>query len=302
MMKRESFVLLAVGLAACGGGPAAKPAPAPASAAAAPGMTESSPGDQLIQHLQKRVAQNEGPAPGDAVVTFAVFSPEQAPRHVQERVVALQGIVEGTFNSPPQDLAPMVRTAQPRPELAITVQPVDEALPLNLDALANGAGDQADALRAAKSVIFVHYAGPPSAGAAHLRAVGVAVAALASDAKGVVADLGTLRTWSHQAWRTYLGAADWLADQVTVEAAREDDGTVVFFTRGMAKLGLPDLEQAGVAPDRARAVFADFQRIYAALRAHGHAAPGDKVGDVTLGACRRPAVAYDHECVGVATP
>jgi hypothetical protein len=283
---------LALALAACGGGaPAAKPAPA---------ADEERPAQMLIDALQKR--GKEGPNPGDAVVTFAVFSPETPPVDPEQRAVVLNGIVEATFNTPPADLADPVKRVRGRPPLVVTVQPV-EALPLNVEALAAMAGPaDAQALRAAKTAIFVRYLGKPAPDAAHLRGVGVAASALAADAKGVVTDLGTLRTWSSDEFRARIQQPDWVSDEVTIEASQDETGSVVFFTRGMAKLGLPDLEQAGVPPAAARDTFAGFQRTWAALREHGHAAPGDRLGEALLQTCKRPALEYDHECVGLAPP
>ncbi len=294
-MKMRSVIPLpavAIALAACGGGaPAAKPAPA---------AGEDRPAQMLIDALQKR--GKEGPGPGDAIVTFAVFSPETPPVDPQQRVVVLNGIVEATFNTPPPDLADPVKRVRGRPPFVVTVQPV-EALPLNLEALAAAAEPaEALALRGAKTAIFVRYLGKPAPDAAHLRGVGVAVSALAADAKGVVTDLGTLRTWSSNEFRARIQQPEWVSDEVTLEAAQDESGSVIFFTRGMAKLGLPDLEQTGVPPAAARDTFAGFQRTWAALREHGHAAPGDRLGETLLQPCKRPALEYDHECVGLAPP
>lgn len=300
-MTRSWVAIAAAGLlAACGGAPAASEAaktsvPAPAGEA-------GRPADDLIRHLEAKAKRRGGPAPGAAVVTFAVFSPAEAPKNAQERAVALRGIIELAYRDPPPALAAVIEKARPRPELAISIAPVDEALPLNLEAVAASAGPLAEAVRGARSAVFVHYAGPPEDGARHLRAAAVAAALVAEAPATVVFDLGTLRAWSPSDWRAWINAPDWLADQVTIEASRADDGTLMFYTRGMAKLGLPDLEQGGVPMDRARELFDAFQRAYGALRAHGYAKPGDRVGDLLLRPCQRPPTHYDHECVALDPP
>ena len=243
-----------------------------------PGASPPTGGTLSAQLAQ---AAHDGPAHGDAMITLAVFLAGPPPEADAARKAAMSG----------------VRAAHLSTEgLVVTPAPIDDALPLDLGALATAAGPQGAALAAARGVIFVRYAGRPAPDGAHLRAAGEAALAVAP-ADALVVDLSTRATWAPAALRAALGTPAWRADQVVPEATRADDGTVTFATRGMAKFGLPDLEQTGVAPEAARAAFERFTEVWRALRVHGPAAPGDTVAGALLRPCARGAEAYDLECV-----
>ncbi len=254
-------------LLACGGGRTAPPKPA------------GPPGGGLSAQVAE--ATRPGPKVGDAVVTQAVFLADAPP---DAAAVA-------------QAAADAVRAAGlPAVPLSVVPAPVDDALPLDVAAVAGAVNAHADALRAARGVIFVRYQGRPLPDDAQVRAAARAALAVAP-ADAVVVDLSTRVARTPAELAAHLDAAGWRADQITVEATRGPDDTVTFATHGMAKLGLPDLEQAGVPPSEARAAFARFQGVWHALQAHGHATPGQTVGGVTLRPCSRPPEAIDHECV-----
>lgn len=282
---------LAVPLVGCGGEPPSRsvrstPADASGSAGGPPA------GGALSAQLSKTL-----PADGasTAVVSFAVFRP--APLENRERALKVAEVaVEKAFRRPPLVLAPLAAGQPPRPELIAA--PVDDALPLDIDALAADAGDAAAPLKAARSVVFVRYAGKALPDDAQVRGTALGAAALVAPGT-VVVDPGTRRVWTGEAFFMWTAAEDWLADQVTVDAQQAEDGSVTFFTRGMARFGQPDLEAAGVPAAEARARFGAFQTLLAALRAHGPAKPGDTVGGVKLGRCTRPPEAIERTCVSM---
>ncbi|MCB9535464.1 MAG: hypothetical protein H6704_04300 [Myxococcales bacterium] len=254
-------------LLACGGGRAPTPKPA------------GPPGGGLSAQVAE--ATRPGPKPGDAVVTQAVFLTAAPPEAAAASETA----------------ADAVRAAGlPAVPLSVVPAPVDDGLPLDVAALAAAVNAHADALRAARGVIFVRYQGRPLPDDAQVRAAARAALALAP-ADAVVVDLSTRVARTPAELAAHLDAAGWRADQITLEATRGADDTVTFATHGMAKFGLPDLEQTGVPPSEARAAFGRFQAVWHDLQAHGHATPGQRVGAITLRACSRPPEAIDHECV-----
>lgn len=269
-------LVLSSTLAACGGA-SKSPPPAPA-------------GGGLSAHLRDTLPAD---AASTAVVSLAVFTPAPTPE-----VAAVEAQVAGF--APPAELADFAARAKAGSGLLYVPAPVDADLPLDVEGIASAAGEAGDAVRAARSVVFVRYAGKPLADDAHLRAAALAAAAIAADARHVVVDLGSRRVFDHAAWRSFLASDDWLAQQVVLDAEQgTTPGTVTFYTRGMARFGQPDLEWSGVPEAEARQAFEKFQATYQALRAHGPAKAGDVVDGVTLRPCTRPAVAIERTCVGM---
>lgn len=204
-------------------------------------------------------------APGTAVVTFAVF----------------------LDTDPPTDPAKAVgRTALP---LSIVAAPVDNSLPLDLPGLKAAV----PAIGEPRSVVFVRYAGDRQPALAHVRTA--AEAALSFG--GTIVDLGTRRGYTADTLRAFLQSPDWAAEQIVVEAQKDDAGMVLFVTYGMARLGLPDLELSGIQPPHARLAFGAFQKVLHTLQTRRRAAPGDTVEGATLRECLRPPKAYEQTCV-----
>lgn len=288
------FILasLAAASGGCGGSDSRSVRPdRPPSSDRTPPADKPSGGALSVQ-LARTLPGGGGPA---AVVTFAVFRP--APLDDADGVTeAAEARMAKGFAEPPPALGDFAEGQPPKPTLIAA--PVDGALPLDLAALAAGAGEAAPAITGARSVIFVRYAGPVVEAHEHLEgaALGAALVAGAADA---VVDLGTRRSWTAAGFAQWMASEGWLADQVTVDAEQAEDGTVTFFTRGMARFGQPDLEAAGVPPAEARDRFAAFQALLTALRAHGAAKPGDTVDGVTLGRCARPPEAIERTCVAM---
>jgi hypothetical protein len=277
--------------AACGASPTAAPTTPPApqlpdvavTAATAPSL------------LQAAVA---GPAPTDAVVTLAVFAPGAPARRADERARAT---VAAAFTSPSPARAADVQAVGAPPELGVVVAAVDPDLPLNLELLLSEAGPLRPRLEAAGQVLFVRYAGPTGADARPLRAAALAAAALGDALEGVVVDLSTFTTATPDDFVSGLSSAAWLDARIApaLEALDEKGYLLVLRTRGLARLGLPDLEMHGVARADLRARGERFRAVWDALRAHGFAKPGDVVGGATLLPCLGPPEAYDHLCVRV---
>ena len=89
------------------------------------------------------------------------------------------------------------------------------------------------------------------------------------------------------------------AEQVVPGIERGEKGTITFFTRGMAKFGLPDLEQTGVARQDARQAFAQFQGLINKALEQKYLKVGDRFEGYSLGACQRQNIAIERECVNL---
>jgi len=265
---------LAIGvlfLWACGGQTRPK-SPAPAT---------GPKGGSLSAQLEKTL--RAGPAHDDAIVTFAIFSTGAAPPAKDQREVVAKALRSARLG---KRWAPGVVSA-----------PTDGELPLDLKALAADVGPLGAAVSGATYVVFVRYVGRTGPAQRHLRAAAAAVSALLH--RGVVVDLGVRRAYDAAGWRQWVDNPRWLADQVVPAIQRDADGNVAFFTRGMAKLGLPDLELTGVSTADARARFSGFQAFVAQIVARGHAKKGDTIESVTLKPCARPPEAIEHRCVAM---
>ncbi|MCA9540601.1 MAG: hypothetical protein KC620_17000 [Myxococcales bacterium] len=230
----------------------------------------------------------------DAVVTLAVFRPAPV-----DDVDAVRARIEAHQTKPPPALAGFAQGAAPTDEVHLVAAPVDASLPLDLPSLMAEAGEAAAPLATARSAVFIRAVGDATRAEARLRAAALAADALLAAGDGVVVDLGTRRAFDATAWRARLTAADWPADEVRLGAEQAADGTVTFFTRGMARFGQADLEEAGIAPADARVRFDRFQTMFRRLRAHQLVSPGDAVEGVVLRECTRPPEAIEHQCVAL---
>lgn len=274
-LRTTLLLTLASGLAACG---------------ADQKRAKSLPGSSAIAD-ELEAAARKGPAPGDAVITFGVFTGEPPPDDLR----AASAAIRQRLSAPPDHLVPML--SGPIVPLTVSIVAIDDDLPLSVDALAAEAGEHARTLREARTGYFVRYEGDPMPENRQLVAAAASALLLAEEHGGVVVDLATRRTFSKEGWRDQLMGDTWLADQVVPEAVLDEDGEVMFYSMGMAKFGMPDLEMTDVDPAKARPAFGSFQEFLTQLTRHGYAKPGDMVDGVQLRQCRRPAAAIDHECV-----
>jgi len=253
----------------------------PRPAAKAPKPAEGPIGGALSEQLRKKL--QEGPAPDDAIVTFAIFTAGAAPSVEDHRSAVARAL----------------RTARigKRWTPGVLVVPSDAELPLDLKALAGEVGALGEAISAASHITFVRYVGRRGPALRHLHGAAAAVTAILS--RGVVVDLSVRRAYDAAGWTQWVSDPKWQADQVVPSAQRGPDGAVVFFSRGMAKLGLPDLELTGVEPQSARERFSAFQALLGQVVDRGKAKVGDTIGGVTLKACQRPAEAIENACVAM---
>jgi len=288
-LKPIASVSALAALCACG-------AAAPSAPSAAP-LAPSAPA-----LLQAAVA---GPGESDAVVTLAVFVPAPLERGVRAAERAgdrARAIVEAGFSAPAPERAADVAWLGAPPALTVTAAPVDPELPLNLPAVLEEAGPLRARLEAAQQVVFVRYVGPTTPEARPLRGAALGAAALAEALGGVVVDLSTLETFEASAYVHQLRDPAWLEARVrpAIElAGSAEEDTLTLRTRGLARLGLPDLQMTPVPRSEVQVAAARMQRALAALRGRTTARPGDLVGDTPLAACVGPAEAFDHRCVRV---
>ena len=184
-------------------------------------------------------------------------------------------------------------------QLVFVSAPVEKGLPVTVSELADEAQGKSlgDAVRKTKSVLLVRYLGPTQENGEHL----IAFFKLASAAAGaftVGVDLSTrqlvgpvdLERWN-------LNKRTMLAEQVIPGIERDASGLVTFYTRGMAKFGLPDLEQSDIHPSQARKSFGRFQTTISKalgmkILKHGRSFEGFKLSD-----CKRPSIAIERDCV-----
>jgi len=258
---------LALPLAACG--PSAKPRPAP--------------------HVDELAPPIVAPVAAEAEVTFAVFHPTP-PRDV-DRAVRLR------LRSPPPALAPFLADAGAPPEgLSIRTVPNDDTLPLRREVLVAEAGALGPQLESARAVTLVHAGGKPGGHQGLLRWTAWA-AVLAADNDGVVVDLATWKAANAKDFQQQLTEPTWLEAQVVPSMWAETPELLGFATRGMAKLGLPDVEWGGVPRAEGRTAFDALMAVVADVRGRGHGAVGEQSGRFVLVDCERPREAYTLTCV-----
>jgi hypothetical protein len=226
------------------------------------------------------------PASGQAVVTFAVFGgPELADQK------SLNTAIKPAIKREAGRLLP----ARSRPY--VVAAPNDAKLPLDVAKLAASLGPAAASLASSRFVAFIRYAGPPQAKHRQIRLVLAATAIVANQGQMVV-DLSTRKTLTVEDIAAMLKDPNWLSAQVAPGAEQTGD-RVTLFSRGMAKLGLPDLEMFNVMPDAARVAFTTFQGVLGAMQQRAQITAGDTIGGVTLAECKRPQEAIEAECVRI---
>ncbi len=228
------------------------------------------------------------PLAAEAEATFAVFHgtpPKDAAKTVRLRL-----------RSPPPQLNTFLADTGSAPEITVTTVPNDDQLPLRREVLVAEAGPHGRALESAAAVSLVHAEGRPGARQGLLRWTAWA-ALLAAGDDGVIVDLATWKSLDSKGFLESLTAPEWLEAQVVPSIWEEADGTLGFATRGMARLGLPDVEQGGVAKADGRTAFDAFMAAVAELRTRGQAVEGEAVNAFTLVPCERPREAYTRACV-----
>lgn len=187
-------------------------------------------------------------------------------------------------------------------QLVFVSAPAEKGLPVTLSELANGTQNKVlgDVVRKTKSVLLVRYLGPVKENSEHLTAF-FKLSSAAAGAFAVGVDLSTRQLVSPvdlENWNLNQGTM--LAEQVIPGIERDSSGLVTFYTRGMAKFGLPDLERTDIHPSQARKSFGRFQTTIGKalgmkILKQGRSFEGFKLSD-----CKRPAIAIERDCVRLA--
>ena len=186
------------------------------------------------------------------------------------------------------------------PFIAFVSRPAETGLPMSLERLGQGQSEAVStALLQTKGVLLARYYGPKLGEEAHV----VEFARLArsvADAPTFVLDLSTRRVLSISEFEQRLAnSAAFLSEQVVPGVERAENGTITFYTRGMSKFGLPDLEQTEIAPAKAKTAFKVFQNILLEALEQPELKLGSSFGDFILIECQRPKNAIEQNCVNL---
>ena len=146
---------------------------------------------------------------------------------------------------------------------------------------------------------FLRYQGPRLAGDTHLWHSALAINGLSNTNEQIIVDLSTRQAFALQEWRANIGQANWLERQVVPGAEKDRSGTITFFSRGMAKFGLPDLEMSNIQSTEARQQFESFLIALSELKLRRTAKVGDSLSGSPLMECGRPPEAIEHRCVAL---
>ena len=179
----------------------------------------------------------------------------------------------------------------------VVTHPNNADLPLNVNALAQALGAAGAALEKTTHVAFVRYVGTAQREHRQVR-LALAVAAHIADSNQLIVDLSTRSAFKQADIDALLQSKDWLSRQVVPGAERTGD-TITFFSRGMVKLGRPDLEQSGVDPAKAREAFEQFQNILGSMQSKAPLEVGKTIEGITLISCRRAPEAIEGHCVAL---
>ena len=178
---------------------------------------------------------------------------------------------------------------------------VEEGLPMSLASLAETIKDESvrKEIGQSKSVLLVRYLGPTLPESAHITSfLKLSAAAAGSFSYGI--DLSTRRLVRPEqllAWNQE--PTTMFAEQVVPGIERGSKGTITFYTRGMAKFGLPDLEQTDVPAPLARQGFTSFQGMLNKALEKKVLKVGDVFESYHLASCKRPTIAIERDCVNL---
>lgn len=235
--------------------------------------------------LMAKVAQLEEHERSTALVSYAFLYPQKAPSRFSairtSKASAVEWSTLGSF-------------------VEYVSRNVQDGLPVPLEELKAGvSAESLAALSEVKSVLLARYFGPKLKEDKHV----IQFARLARNAAGkpsFVLDLSTRTLLSVTAFDALLEEPTrFFSEQVIPGVERSDTGGVTFFTRGMVKFGLPDLEQGGVEVAVAKRTFNEFQASVRLALERTTLKIGDKLGNGTLGSCLRPQNAIERECVRI---
>lgn len=178
---------------------------------------------------------------------------------------------------------------------------VDEGLPVPLTSLAESM-QQPNSKREflnSKNVLLVRYLGPKLPKSEHLTLF-LDIAHSVADSYTWAVDLSTRRVVSKpQLSQWTQDSSVMFAEQVIPGVERDEDGTITFYTRGMAKFALPDLERTGVPKSEARESFGAFQDLIQKALDASRLEIGSEFEGFELRACKRKKIAIERDCVNL---
>lgn len=279
MWRSLLFITCGAGLAACSASPPAAPSEVGAREIAAPNIAEDWARSQPDTRKPLSVA------------TFALASAEPLPPNPEAAQRSLEAKLRAGFAQPPAELAEVMRGHTLPAALSLRVLAPGE-LPLHWETLAQANAAQADALRAARSVIVVRVSADAEGLGRTARSAALAALLLAQEGQMIV-DLSLWRAFSVSGLRADLAREDWWTDQVLPDLAQQAEGTLQITSRGMGRFGLPDLQCADVPVAEGRAAFQRFQEQLNALRLAG---PGSPLAAEHWAAAPCDTAAADGEC------
>ena len=236
--------------------------------------------------LMAGIKAMQKPSGGQAVVTFAIFGgPELSDED------ALNSAIKAAVRR--ESGKALARRSRP----FVVTAPNNDELPLDVKSLAASLGPAGAQLLESRFVAFVRYSGRVQPQHRQIRLALAATVAVADQDQPII-DVSTRKAYKQAELTQILGSKKWLSSQVVPNAERVGE-RITLFSRGMAKLGLPDLEMFSVDKDAARAAFDTFQTTLTALQERSAAKIGDTVNGVTLGKCKRAPEAIEADCVRI---
>ena len=235
--------------------------------------------------LAAKVAELSEAARTTALVAYAFLYTEQAPT----RFEALRRA------KPQQERWPRLGRFT-----EFVSRPVESGLPMNIEELSAYTSEETAArLKEIKTVLLARYYGPKLAAEAHVIEF-AKLARMCSGTPQFVLDLSTRRVYRidefDQSLKTSQG---FLADQVVPGVERAQNGSITFYTRGMVKFGLPDLEQTDIEPKDAKQAFGVFQQTLLIALEQSTLQIGDRLNTSILVPCKRPKNAIEQSCVNL---
>ena len=179
---------------------------------------------------------------------------------------------------------------------------VEEGLPIDLGSLAQTAPDEnaRQLVTRSKQVLLVRYLGPTLPNSEHLPIFLRLATAAAGDFSYTI-DLSTRRIMARDKFTAWNEDSSMMfAEQVVPGIERAENQTITFYSRGMAKFGLPDLEQTNVSRETARKGFVSFQGVLSKALETKTLQVGDRFEGFTLAPCKRSTIAIEKDCVNLA--
>jgi hypothetical protein len=235
--------------------------------------------------LFEKVAQLSESSKTTALVSYAFLYSDKAPsRFLANRNAKKQA-------------GPWARLG---PFTAFVSRPAETGLPMSLERLTQGQPEaKSAAILTTKSVLLARYYGPKLGQDTHVVEF-ARFARSVAEKPNFVLDLSTRRVLSISEFEQRLAnPATFLSEQVIPGVERAENGTITFYTRGMAKFGLPDLEQTEIKPEKAKAAFKAFQKILLKALEEAELKLGSSFEGFMMVECQRPKNAIEQNCLNL---